>query len=382
MLSQASLMKKHLIPLMRVARIAVLLLLTVVAIEASLYSLSPRLVSAPVSRTAAVFPDFVSIARRMDASLVHISTLQAPSADTGAAAPRGGLGSGIVLRADGHILTNHHVVHNADKVFVRLADRRELPARIIGRDERSDLALIKVAAPAALRAAPLGDSDLVQTGEWVVALGSPFGLDRTLTAGIVSAKARRLATSADCDYIQTDVTINPGNSGGPLLNLHGRVIGINTAILSRNGNNMGVNFAIPINFVKDVVPELLLRGQVIRGWIGLSAQTMSAATAARLGFGTPGGALVLRVTPESPAARAGIRVGDIVVGYDGKAVAEAAELRHLVARTAIGRSVGVYLHRGRMLHRALLEVRELPAAPESSPADAKALLTSNAEFHS
>ena len=353
--------------------------MTVAAIEAALYSFPSRVAHAPAIPTAPVFPDFVSVARRIDASLVHISTVQSPSLDSTAPAP-GGLGSGIVLRPDGHILTNDHVVNKAEKVFVRLADRRELPARIIGRDERSDIAVIKIAAPAALEAAPLGDSNLVQTGEWVVALGSPFGLDRTLTAGIVSAKARRLATNAYCDYIQTDVTINPGNSGGPLLNLEGRVIGINTAILSRSGNNMGVNFAIPINFIKDVVPDLLLRGQVIHGWIGLSAQSVSAAIANRLGFGKPTGALVLRVTPRSPAAQAGIRVGDIIVAYDGKAVGEAAELRHLVARTVVGRSVGIYLHRDGMLHRAVLDVRELPSSAEPSHAARGALLASSTEL--
>jgi serine protease Do len=352
--------------------------------------------AAPRDARLAALPDFVSLARRFDPSLVHISTVySAVAGDAGADAPnaarsatRGGLGSGVIVHRDGHILTNDHVITNAENIFVKLGDRRVLPARVVGRDARSDLALIKVAAPAPLAAAPLGDSGALQTGEWVVALGSPFGLDRTLTAGIVSAKARRLATSVYCDYIQTDVTINPGNSGGPLLNLRGLVVGINTAILSRDGNNTGVNFAIPINLIKDLLPELFSRGRVSRGWVGISTLSVSAATARLLRLDNHSGALVVHVAPGGPAARVGIRPGDIVVTYDGRAVAEAADLPALVARTAAGRSVELYVNRNRILYRALLAVEELrESEPESSPSAAvstnSALLTSKGvEFRS
>jgi serine protease Do len=173
------------------------------------------------------------------------------------------------------ILTNYHVVEGTNKVTVKLADRRELDATVVGRDAKSDIALIKVAAPTALNPAPLGDSSLLEAGDWVVAMGSPFGLDRTLTAGIVSAKSRRIAASAYYDYIQTDASINPGNSGGPLLNLQGRVVGINTAMFSHNGANTGVNFAIPINLVKDFLPQLLSKGRITRGWLGIWTQVVS-----------------------------------------------------------------------------------------------------------
>ena len=335
--------------------------------------------SAP--RITGALPDFVTIARRFDPSLVHISTVNgAVSAGADNAPP--GLGSGVILRSDGYMVTNDHVVKNAEKIFVRLADRRQLPARLVSRDERSDLALIKVAAPAALTAASLGDSDLVQTGEWVVALGSPFGLDRTLTAGIVSAKTRRLPTGLYSQYIQTDVTMNPGSSGGPLLNLEGRVIGINTAILSRDGNNIGINFAIPVNSVKEVLPALFSGRRVIRGWVGLSTQTASSAVPHPAGADRASGAVVVGVAPHGPAAQAGIRPGDVVVAYDGKSIQDAAELSDLVARTAVGRRVGLYVSRQRMLYRAVLAVSELEESASSSHSRSAWFRSSGTEFRS
>jgi serine protease Do len=334
----------------------------------------PRLVrQTPVGN----LPDFVSVARRFDPSLVHISTLYRETlpgapADAGAAGGRrAGLGSGIILQSDGHILTNDHVIANAEKIFVKLANRRELVATVVGRDARSDLALIKVAAPHPLTGAPLGDSERLRTGEWVVALGSPFGLDRTLTAGIVSAKTRRLATNAYCDFIQTDVTINPGNSGGPLLNLHGLVVGLNTAIVSRNGTNTGINFAIPVNLIKDVLPELFSKGRISRGWVGISTQTISQATARQLRLDKASGALVVGVAPDGPAAHAGIRPGDVVVAYDGTSVDEAGELPALVAKTAVGRNVSLYLSRNRILYRAVLAVGELKESSEAAAPPAR-----------
>ena len=259
-------------------------------------------------------------------------------------------------------MTNYHVVEGANKVTVKLADRRELDATVVGRDAKSDIALIKVASPTALNPAPLGDSSMVEAGDWVVAMGSPFGLDRTLTAGIVSAKSRRIAASSYYDYIQTDASINPGNSGGPLLNLQGRVVGINTAMYSHNGANAGVNFAIPINLVKDFLPQLLSKGRITRGWLGISTQVVSPQIARLLGLEKAGGALVVGVSANGPAAEAGVEPGDIIVGYDGKAVVDAEALPGLVANTAVGRNVALYISRHGIIYRALASIRELQEA--------------------
>lgn len=331
---------------------------------------------AELRRTTVALPDLVSLARRFDPSLVHISTLNGAYAARSA-----GLGSGVVLRSDGYIVTNEHVIRDAEKIFIRLADRRELAARVVGRDERSDLALLQVAARAGLAAAPLGDSSRVQTGEWVVALGSPFGLDRTMTVGIVSARARRLPASPYSDYIQTDVTINPGNSGGPLLDLQGRVVGINTAILSRDGTNTGINFAIPVNFVKELLPALYARGRVIRGWVGLAVQTLTPAAARHMQI-EASGALVVGVTADGPAAQAGIRPGDVVVAYDGREVARAGELPRLVARTTVGRRVALDVSRNRLLYRPMVAVREFPEGAAEPRPHTAVLQNRAAEFHS
>jgi serine protease Do len=257
------------------------------------------------------------------------------------------------------IVTNYHVVEHADKITIKLADRRELYAAVIGHDARGDIALLKVAAPDVLKAAPLGDSSRLQTGEWVLAMGSPFGLDRTVTAGIVSANARRIPPSVYYDFIQTDVSINPGNSGGPLLNLQGRVVGINTAMLSRNGANVGINFAIPINLIKDLLPDLLTKGRVTRGWLGISTQAISPAVARLLNVEPTAGALVVAVHPAGPATHAGIRAGDVIVEYNGRSVIDASELPSLVAKTAVGRQVAVRITRGRLLYRVIVAVDEL-----------------------
>jgi serine protease Do len=316
-------------------------------------------------------PDFVPLARRFAPSFVHIATTSYADVDHAIGfgesldsavpprpSPRHAVGSGIIIRRDGHILTNYHVIERANKVTIKLADRRELDATVVGRDAKSDIALIKVAAPAGLKPAPLGDSSLLQAGDWVVAMGSPFGLDRTITAGIVSAKSRRIPASAYYDYIQTDASINPGNSGGPLLNLKGRVIGINTAMFSHNGANIGINFAIPINLVKDFLPQLLSKGRITRGWLGISTQAVSTRIARLLGL-DKGGALVVGVNPNGPAAEAGLEPGDVIIGYDGKAIVDADALPGLVASTAVGRAVAVYISRHGIIYRAMVSIGEL-----------------------
>jgi serine protease Do len=325
------------------------------------------------ARRAMSLPDFVPVARRFAPSFVHIATTIRPGAEDAryrddaanfASSPlapsRHGIGAGIIINRDGHILTNYHVVERANTVTVKLADRRELEATVVGRDAGSDIAVMKVAAPVALRPAPLGDSSLLEAGDWVVAMGSPFGLDRTFTAGIVSAKSRRLAASPYYDYIQTDASINPGNSGGPLLNLAGQVVGINTAILSPNGANTGINFAIPINLAKDFLPQLLSKGRITRGWLGISTQNVSARSARLLGLQRAGGALVVDVVADGPAAKAGLEAGDVILGYDGHAVSDSEDLPSLVAETPVGRNVAIYISRQGILYRAAVSIGQLP----------------------
>jgi serine protease Do len=232
-------------------------------------------------------------------------------------------------------------VEDAKEITVTLADQREYPARVLGRDPKTDLAVLKIDAPSGLPTAALGDSDAVRVGDWVMAIGNPFGLSNTVTAGIVSAKGRTLGTGPYDDFIQTDASINPGNSGGPLFNARGEVIGINTMIFSRTGGNVGIGFAIPINLAKQLVPELQSSGHVTRGWLGVSIQPLTPELAQSLHVDPPHGALVADVTPGSPAAVAGLQRGDVIVEYDGKPIADASALPTLVAATPVGKGVRV-----------------------------------------
>ncbi len=256
-----------------------------------------------------------------------------------------GTGSGFIVSEDGYILTANHVVDGADEVTVRLSDNRELAANIVGTDRHTDLAVLKVDAKG-LVPAQLGDSSKMEVGDWVVAVGSPFGLDQTVTAGIVSAKGRANVGINDYeDFLQTDAAINPGNSGGPLVNLHGEVIGVNTAIASRNGGNMGVGFAIPSNMAKSVMESLIAHGQVERGWLGAAIQDLSPELAASFGYEGTEGVLIGDVVANGPAAKAGLKSGDIVAQFDGKAVKDANELRNAVAATASNTNVPVEVFR-------------------------------------
>lgn len=280
------------------------------------------------------------------------------------------LGSGVVINPDGFIVTNHHVVEGTDAIQVRLSTGKQYRAEIIGTDPKTDLALIRVRAEAALPVVPLGDSDALEVGDWVVAIGNPFGFDHSVTAGIVSGKGRVLGAGPYDDYIQTDAAINPGNSGGPLFNLRGEVVGINTAVIPQSR----IGFAIPSNMAKGILLQLRARGRVTRGWLGVVVQQVTPEAAESFGLKEPQGALVAEVTPGSPAERAGIRRGDVIVRFGGKPVLEVRDLPRLVAETPVGTEAEVAIQRSGKLAVVRIRVGELqeerlarahPPRPES-----------------
>ncbi|GAK49243.1 protease Do [Candidatus Moduliflexus flocculans] len=257
-----------------------------------------------------------------------------------------GLGSGFITSADGYILTNNHVVENADKITVTLADKREFKAEVVGTDPKSDVAVIKIQADN-LPVAKLGDSETLEVGDWVIAIGTPFGLSQTVTAGIISAEGRSNIGINDYeDFIQTDAAINPGNSGGPLVNINGEVIGINTAIFSRSGGYQGIGFAIPINMAKSVQESLIKNGKVIRGWLGVMIQQVTPEMVKQFDLpeGTTG-TLVGDVLKGGPAQEYGIQRGDVIVEFDGKPIDSPTTLKNIVAVTEIGKKVDVVLYR-------------------------------------
>jgi len=255
---------------------------------------------------------------------------------------RKSLGSGFIVSPDGYILTNNHVVEKADEVTVTLLDKEEFKAKVIGSDPKIDIALIKIDAKKKLTYVALGDSDRLDVGEWVVAIGNPFGLGHTVTAGIVSAKGRIIGSGPYDDFIQTDASINPGNSGGPLFNLKGEVVGINTAIIQ---GGQGIGFATPIQLAKSVLDQLKDKGKVTRGWLGVYIQPLSPEAAENLGLSGRHGALVSDVTSGGPAEKAGIRSGDVIVGFNGKEIKDEHELPQAVASTKPGKTVNVRLLR-------------------------------------
>ena len=260
-----------------------------------------------------------------------------------------GVGSGFIMSRDGYIVTNNHVVEGATQIKVKLANGKEYSGKVVGRDPKTDLALVKIDGASDLHALPMGNSDDLKVGSWVVAVGSPFGLEQTVTAGIVSAKGRVIGSGPYDNFIQTDASINPGNSGGPLINTKGEVVGINTAILAEG---KGIGFAIPINMAKDIAPQLQEKGHVTRGWLGVSIQEMTPELAKSFGLNDKKGVLVAQVLPGSPAEKAGVEQGDVIMEFDGKAVSEAKDLPTIVAATPVGKSVNVKLMRnGKALNR-------------------------------
>ena len=273
------------------------------------------------------------------------------------------LGTGFIIDKKGFILTNNHVVEQMDEIRVHTADGKEFAAKIVGRDPLTDLALIRIKSDIPFIPLILGDSNRLEVGDWVVAIGNPFGLGNTVTAGIVSAKYRQIGAGAYDNFIQTDTPINLGNSGGPLLNTSGEVIGINTAIFSQSGGSVGIGFAIPINMAKDLLPQLK-KGKVIRGWIGVTIQKITPELKDKLNLPDEKGALVSDVASGGPADESGIKRGDVIVSFDDKPIKENRELPYIVASTPVGKTVFVEVVRNREKMKAEVRVGELNAAEE------------------
>lgn len=323
------------------------------------------------SAQAASLPDFTEIVDKQGAAVVNIATTQDVRRDSARSRrdgpdqeelfeffrrfmppegngrfmpPRHGQGSGFIVSADGYILTNAHVVDGADEVVVKLNDKREFRAKVVGTDTRTDVALIKINAQGLPKVA-IGDPDRLRVGEWVLAIGAPFGFENSVTAGIVSAKGRSLPQENYVPFIQTDVAVNPGNSGGPLFNLKGEVVGVNSQILSRSGGYMGLSFAIPIDVAMDVAEQLKGKGKVSRGRLGVSIQEVTADLAEALGLDKPRGALVADIEPGSPADKAGVQISDIVLKFDGKPVNASIDLPRLVGAAKPGNQVALQVWR-------------------------------------
>jgi serine protease Do len=275
------------------------------------------------------------------------------------------LGSGVIVDASGVALTNAHVVEGAADIEVVTADGKKARARVIGADAKSDLAVLRLEGSGPYTPARLGDSDGVEVGDWVLAIGSPFGFTQTVTAGIISAKGRALGQGPFDDFLQTDAAINPGNSGGPLVNLTGEVIGINTAIVSRTGGSLGIGFAIPINVAKRVYTDLSARGRVVRGWLGVSVQPLTAELARSFGAGDERGVLVAEVVDGSPAQKAGLEAGDIIVEFNGKPVTAPDDLQRAVGLAEPGQAARLRVLRDR--RERLLEFRLGEATGQSEP---------------
>ena len=337
-------------------------------------------------------PDFVSLAKQNSPAVVNIATtqhkdggdsshnFQIPDLPEGSplnefferffgdqegfgGSPRGfdtqSLGSGFIISDDGYILTNNHVIDGADEIVVRLSDRREFVAELIGKDKRSDVALIKIDA-GDLPKVKIGSTRDLEVGEWVLAIGSPFGFDHSVTSGIVSAKGRNLPSENYVPFIQTDVAINPGNSGGPLFNLDGEVVGVNSQIYSRTGGYMGLSFAIPIEMAMNVADQLRTKGRVSRGWLGVLIQDVTRELADSFGMRHPKGALVARVLPGSPAEKADLRTGDIILEFNGKEVGNSSMLPPLVGASRVDQPADVTVLRNGKRQVIAVDIGELP----------------------
>ncbi len=283
-----------------------------------------------------------------------------------------GQGSGFIISADGYILTNNHVVEDADTITVTLADKSKIEAKLIGSDPQSDVALIKIDNGNKNPFLSLGDSDALEVGEWVIAIGNPFGLTQTVTVGVVSAKGRSSVGLNEYEnFIQTDAAINPGNSGGPLLNIHGKVIGINSALFSRTGGYMGIGFAIPINMVKTIEKQLQSNGKVTRGWLGVGIQDIDENLAKSFKLDSTSGILITDVQPDSPADKAGIRQGDVIVSLEGKKLANSQELRNKIALIVPETKTSVGIIRNGKAKNIDVKIGEKPGSTIDIPGTSK-----------
>ncbi|ANJ68392.1 hypothetical protein A9404_09155 [Halothiobacillus diazotrophicus] len=348
----------------------------------------PLTLLAPVPGFAdTVMPDYVQLVKQSSPWVVNISTISKPKAqpafDSGnepifPPGPAGdmfrhffqqmpqqqqrepirSLGSGFIISADGYILTNAHVVAGADKITVKLSDQQEYPAKVIGQDKRTDIALIKIDAKN-LPVAQIGNSDKIQVGEWVLAIGEPFGLDHTATHGIVSAIGRDLPDESYVPFIQTDAPVNPGNSGGPLIDANGKVIGINSQIYTKSGGYMGISFAIPINVAMNVVDQLKATGKVTRGYLGVLIQPVTNDLAKSFGLSDTRGALVAQVEPNTPAAKAGLKSGDIITKFNGKVIKHSGELPIMVGMAPIGKPASLTVLRDGKEHEMTVVIEKL-----------------------
>ncbi len=356
------------------------------------------IISIPSLAAAAELPDFTTLVEKNNTAVVNISTTQKispnerPQLPEGLDIPEGtpldeffkhyfgeggpggqgdggqpsevkSLGSGFVISPDGYILTNQHVVKDADEIVVRLQDRRELVAKVVGSDKRSDIALLKIEANN-LPVLNIGSSEGLKVGAWVLAIGSPFGFDHSVTAGIVSAKGRSLPSDNYVPFIQPDVAINPGNSGGPLFNMEGQVVGVNSQIYSRTGGSMGISFAIPIEVAMKVVDQLKTSGHVSRGWLGVQIQDVTRELAESFGMKKPQGALVSKVLPKSPAEAAGIQIGDIITECNKQEIISSATLPPLVGNAKIGETAALTLIRQGQTKEVQVKIGILPEEDE------------------
>ena len=352
------------------------------AVENAAMSELPSVLPVATAGGAIALPDFTTLVEKVGPSVVNISTVSeereqlqrrgggGPGGDPfefffRRPGPRRSLGSGFVLDKKGYIITNHHVVEDASKIVVRLQSDEEFEAEVIGTDAKTDIAVIKIEENDSLVPLALGNSSELKVGAWVLAIGNPFGLDHSVTAGIVSAKGRRIARPEQSpydDFIQTDAAINPGNSGGPLVNTAGQVVGINSAIFSRSGGNIGIGFAIPIDMARTIVPQLKEFGSVTRGWLGVMIQPVDEDIARSLDLDEPTGALVAKVFPDSPASEGGIEVGDVIIKFNGHDVPESTDLPSIVANTPVGSDVAVVVVRGGKKKKIEIHVAKLDDA--------------------
>lgn len=327
---------------------------------------------------------FMAVAKAVTPSVVNISTVTkkrviqpffefSPFFDDffGGGQPRpryrkeSGLGSGFIINKEGYIITNDHVVKNAESIQVKLSNDKVYNAKVVGEDPKTDIAVIKLIGAKDLPIAVLGDSDKLQVGQWAIAIGNPFGLDRTVTVGVISATGRaNMGIETYEDFIQTDASINPGNSGGPLLNVYGEVIGINTAIVAAG---QGIGFAIPINMAKQVVSQLISKGNVPRGWLGVSIQPVTEEIASSFGLNKTKGALIADVMAGSPAEKAGLRQGDIIIKFAGKDIRDSRHLQMVVADTPIGQKVEVELFRDGKNSKVFLSIASADSAAAQAP---------------